>query len=169
MTAWNPALTSIRNATVMPPEMVASAIKKSERPLMVVGSLVNDLPHDILDRIVKIIKKGKMDVALTGGSGLRLNELRRKNIIGVIELVNNLKNPDWEGFDGNGNYDLVCFIGVPYYIGSQGLSTLKAFAPHLKTVTLCRYMHPNADMSYPSMKYTEWLRWLDELIDALEQ
>lgn len=59
MTAWNPALTSIRNATVMPPEMVASAIKKSERPLMVVGSLVNDLPHDILDRIVKIIKKGK--------------------------------------------------------------------------------------------------------------
>ncbi|GAB4381951.1 MAG: CO dehydrogenase/acetyl-CoA synthase complex subunit epsilon [Methanothermobacter thermautotrophicus] len=148
--------------------MVASAIKKAKRPLMVIGSLVNSIPDDITDRITRITEKGDMEVALTGGSSLKGDRFRRRNIIGLIEIVDNLKNPAWKGFDGNGNYDLVCFIGVPYYIGSQGLSTLRAFAPHLKTVTLCRYMHPNADISYPNMSYDEWLKWLDALIENLE-
>jgi acetyl-CoA decarbonylase/synthase complex subunit epsilon len=168
MTAWNPALSSLRNATVMPPEMVASTIKKAKRPLMVVGSLINSIPEDITERIIKIVEKGDMEVALTGGSSLKVPKFRRRNIIGLIEIVNNLKNPEWSGFDGNGNYDLVCFIGVPYYIGSQGLSTLRSFAPHIKTVTLCRYMHPNADISYPTMHCEEWLKWLDALIENLE-
>jgi len=41
-------------------------------------------------------------------------------------------------------------------------------APWLKTITLCRFFHPNAYMSFPNMKDDEWRRYLDELIEDLK-
>jgi acetyl-CoA decarbonylase/synthase complex subunit epsilon len=169
MSAWNPALISIKPASVWPPEMAALTIKQSKNPLFVMGSLLNDIPEEIAKKSLEIAKKRNIKVVATGGSSLTLSKLNFKaEVIGVIELINHLKDPEWGGFDGQGNYDLVCFIGVPYYLGSQGLSTLKNFAPHIKTLTLCRFMHPNADMSYPNMPYEEWVDWLTKLIDNLE-
>jgi len=169
MTAWNSALVCSNPASVWPPEMAALTIKQSKNPLFVMGSLLNNIPEEIAEKSLEIAKKRNITVVATGGSSLTLTKLNHKSrVIGVVELINNLKNPEWKGFDGKGNYDLVCFIGVPYYIGSQGLSTLKNFAPHIKTLTLCRFMHPNADMSYPNMSYEEWLDWLTKLIDNLE-
>lgn len=166
MIAWDPAISNLNQALVMPPELVSLTIKKAKRPLLVIGSLIINLP-DILEKIEKIIQKKEITIAATGGSSLVLKNNLKFNTIGVIELINNLKNPKWKGFDGKGNYDLICFIGVPYYIASQGLSTLKSFAPHNKTITLCKFMHPNADISYPNLKHKEWLKWLDELIENL--
>jgi acetyl-CoA decarbonylase/synthase complex subunit epsilon len=48
-------------------------------------------------------------------------------------------------------------------MGSQGLSTLKHVAPHLKTLTLCKFFHSNADASFPNMKDEEWLKYLEKL------
>lgn len=168
MSAWNPALISLNQASVWPPEMAAITIKQSKNPLFVMGSLLNDIPEEIAEKSIKIAKKRNIPVVATGGSSLTLSKLGfHPPVIGVVELINHLKDPEWKGLDGKGNYDLVCFIGVPYYLGSQGLSTLKNFAPHIKTLTLCRFMHPNADLSYPNISYEEWLDWLDRLNDNL--
>ena len=64
---------------------------------------------------------------------------------------------------GEGQHDLVIFIGGIYYIASQGLSTLKHFAPNLKTVTLCKYFHSNADASFPNMNDVEWFIYLEKM------
>jgi len=82
---------------------------------------------------------------------------------GVVEIVNLLKDPDWKGIKGEGQHDLVMFIGCIYYIASQGLSTLKHFAPHLKTLTICKFFHSNADASFPNMKDEEWLKYLEKM------
>ncbi len=62
-----------------------------------------------------------------------------------------------------GQHDLVIFIGCIYYIASQGLSTLKHFAPKLKTLTLCKYFHSNADASFPNIKDAEWFNYLETM------
>jgi len=166
MIAWDPAISNLHQAFVMPPQLASIIMKKSKRPLLVTGSLLLNFP-DVVKRIEEIVKRGKMTIAATGGSSLVLKNNLKFNIIGLIQLINNLKDPEWEGFDGKGNYDVICFIGVPYYIASQGLSTLKNFAPHNKTLTICKFMHPNADMSYPNLKHEEWIEWLDKLIKNL--
>lgn len=170
MTAWNPALSCTNQAKVWPSKMAALSIKKSKRPLFIMGSLLNEIPQEITEKSVQIAKNKDIPVVATGGSSLALSKSNFKpdDTMGVIEIINHLKNPQWKGLDGKGNYDLVCFIGVPYYIGSQGLATLKNFAPHLKTMTLCRFMHPNADMSCPNLNYEDWQVWLSEVEKDLD-
>ena len=170
MSAWNPALSCANEAQVWPSKMAALTIKQAKRPLFIVGSLLNDTPQEIIEKTLEIAKKRDIPVIATGGSNLAMDRSNYKpaKTMGVIEIINHLKNPHWKGLDGKGNYDLVGFIGVPYYLGSQGLSTLKNFAPHIKTLTLCRFMHPNADMSCPNLPYEDWLVWLDEVARYLD-
>jgi len=55
-------------------------------------------------------------------------------------------------------------------LGEQGLSTLKHFAPHLRTMTLCKYYYPHADYSLPNFrKDEEWKTFLEDLIEDLKK
>ncbi|WP_457612363.1 CO dehydrogenase/acetyl-CoA synthase complex subunit epsilon [Methanocaldococcus sp.] len=169
---WNPAYVTPEVANIVSPKIVAMAVKRSKRPMFVLGSLLNTFPEEIAISTIEIgkILKEKYGTTLvsTGGSYLTLSKYLEPDAkIGLIDLINNLKNPYWEGFDGRGNYDLILFIGVPYYIATQGLSTLKHFAPHLRTITLCRFMHPNADYSFPNLSNEEWLDYLNKLKNLL--
>jgi len=170
MSAWNPALINVNQVRIWPPKKAALTIKRSKRPIFIMGSMLNIIPEKITEKSIKVAKKINVTVVATGGSNLALDkfEFKPDYTMGAVEIINNLKNPDWKGFDGNGNYDLVLFIGVPYYLGSQVLSTLKNFAPHIKTLTLCCFMHPSADMSYPNISYDEGVDWLSKLIDYLD-
>ncbi|ABR56060.1 CO dehydrogenase/acetyl-CoA synthase complex, epsilon subunit [Methanococcus aeolicus Nankai-3] len=170
MSAWNPALSSPNQAIICSPKIAALTIKQSKNPMFVMGSLLNVIPEEIAEYAIKIAKLKHMTVVSTGGSNIMLSKLNFKPHynIGAVELINHLKDSNWNGFCGKGNYDLICFIGVPYYIGSQGLSTLKNFAPHLKTITLCKFMHPNADLSYPNMSYDGWVIYLSKLVEYME-
>jgi len=69
------------------------------------------------------------------------------------ELTNCLRDPNWKGLDGAGNYDFVIFYGIIYYYASQMLSCLKNFAtePLMRTVSIDRYYHPNARMSFTNI------------------
>ncbi|WP_456419732.1 CO dehydrogenase/acetyl-CoA synthase complex subunit epsilon [Methanocaldococcus infernus] len=165
---WNPAYVTPEIANIASPKIVAMAVKKAKRPMFVLGSLLNSLPEEITMEILEIAKllKNKYNVTIvsTGGSYLTLSKYLEPDAkIGIIDLINNLRNPYWEGFDGKGNYDLILFVGVPYYIATQGLSTLKHFAPHLRTITLCKFMHPNADYSFPNLSNEDWLSYLRNL------
>jgi acetyl-CoA decarbonylase/synthase complex subunit epsilon len=139
-------------------------LKKAKRPLMIMGPLVKDSP--VLALAAQIAEKWHIPLVSTGDAFKALNEVDVKSKpYGVVEIVNLLKDPEWEGVNGKGQHDLVLFIGVIYYIGSQGLSTLKHFAPHLKTLTLCKFFHSNADASFPNMKDEEWIKYLEKLAE----
>ncbi|AXV38013.1 MAG: CO dehydrogenase/acetyl-CoA synthase complex subunit epsilon [Methanobacterium sp. BRmetb2] len=144
------------------PEIAKMMLKKAKRPLMVIGPLAVEDP--VMTLSAEIAEKWNLPIVTTADAFKVFHE---KGIdttsYGVVEIVNLLKDPEWQGINGEGQHDLVIFIGVIYYIASQGLSSLKHFAPHLKTLTICKYFHSNADASFPNMKDDEWFKYLEKL------
>jgi len=87
----------------------------------------------------------------------------------IIEIINHLKNPEWKGVKGEGNHDIVLFFGIRTDLATQGLSTLKHYAPHLKTMTLCKYYFPHASLSLANYrKDAKWQEFLDKMITKLQ-
>ena len=162
---WQPTvIAGPKQALLVTPETAEMMLKKSKRPLMIVGPLVKDSP--VLELAVQIAEKWNIPLVSTGDTFKTLNEANiESKSYGVVEIVNLLKDPEWKGIGGEGQHDLVLFIGVIYYIGSQGLSTLKHFAPHIKTLTICKFFHSNADASFPNMKDEEWIKYLEKLAE----
>jgi len=160
---WQPTtIAGPKQALLVTPETAEMMLKKAKRPLIIIGPLIKDSP--VLALATGIAEKWNVPIVSTGDAFKSLNEAGvRSKPYGVVEIVNLLKDPDWKGINGEGQHDLVLFIGVVYYIGSQGLSTLKHFAPHLKTLTLCKFFHSNADASFPNMKDEEWIKYLEKL------
>lgn len=54
------------------------------------------------------------------------------------EITNLLKSPELGGIRGEGQHDLAIFVDLMYYMEAQMLSTLKHFAPHIKTILLTK-------------------------------
>ena len=162
---WQPTvIAGPKQALLVTPETAQMMLQKAKRPLMVIGPLINNSPVQAL--ATQIAEKWNIPIVSTGDAFKSLNEAGvSSKPYGVVEIVNLLKDPDWEGLNGEGQHDLVIFIGVIYYIGSQGLSTLKHFAPHLKTLTICKFFHSNADASFPNMKDEEWIKYLEKLAE----
>lgn len=160
---WQPTvIAGPKQALLVTPETAEMMIQKAKRPLLVIGPLINDSPAQILS--TKIAEKWDIPMVSTGDAFKSLNKAGVKSrAYGLVEIVNLLKDPDWEGLKGEGQHDLVLFVGVLYYMGSQGLSTLKHFAPHIRTLTICRFFHSNADASFPNMNEGEWLKYLEKL------
>lgn len=160
---WQPTtIAGPKQAMLVTPETAEMMMQKARRPLMVIGPLINNTP--VQDLAVKIADKWAMPIASTGDAYKSLKEKDvASHMYGLVEIVNLLKDSNWDGMSGEGQHDLAVFIGVNYYMGSQGLSTLKHFAPHLKTLTLCRFFHSNADASFPNLKETKWIEYLEKL------
>jgi acetyl-CoA decarbonylase/synthase complex subunit epsilon len=60
------------------------------------------------------------------------------------------------------------FLGMRTDFGNQGLSTLKHYATHLKTATLCPYVYPNASFSLANLKADKWKEYLENLVQSLK-
>jgi anaerobic carbon-monoxide dehydrogenase, CODH/ACS complex subunit epsilon len=160
---WQPTtIAGPKQALLVTPETAEMMLYKAKRPLIIIGPMINN--SQAQDLAVKIAYKWDIIIISTGDA---FKSLKEKDVasqaFGLVEIVNLLKDPDWKGVHGEGQHDLVIFIGVNYYMGSQGLSTLKHFAPNLKTLTLCRFFHTNADASFPNMKEAQWLEYLEKL------
>jgi acetyl-CoA decarbonylase/synthase complex subunit epsilon len=169
-------LTGIKSAKLIEdPVEYANLIKKAKRPLLVVGPLLLGSTDDgkvLMEYAVDIAKARNIPICATAHSRGKLVELgvEPDSIYDAVEIVNALKDPDWQGVKKAGNHDLVMFFGIRSDLGTQGLSTLKHFAPHLKTMTLCKHYFPHADYSLPNYKKdTQWLEFLDSLIDNLKK
>ena len=160
---WQPTtIAGPKQAMLVTPETAEMMLYKAKRPLIIIGPLINNTQAQEL--AVKIAEKWNIPIASTGNA---FKSLKEKDVAsqayGLVEIVNLLQDPEWKGVHGEGKHDLVIFIGVNYYMGSQGLSTLKHFAPHIKTLTICRFFHTNADASFPNMKEAHWLEYLKKL------
>ena len=163
-----------KQAKVLTPVGAAKMIKRAKRPLFIVGSLVLETElngKSLMDYAIEIAEESKIPVVAVAHTPKGFSErgFQPDAYMPLINIIDRLRDGEWNGVKGEGQHDLVVFLGVLYYIGSQGLSTLKHFAPWLKTITLCRFFHPNANMSFPNMKEEEWGSYLDELIEELKR
>ncbi len=153
----------------------AGYIQKAKRPLLVIGPLLLSSSPDgklLLDYAVDLAKAASIPICATAQTRGKLVELgvQPDCVYDAVEIVNALKDPDWKGVKKEGNHDLVLFFGIRSDLGSQGLSTLKHFAPHLKTMTLCKHYFPHANYSLPNFKKDEkWQEFLDSLIAELRK
>jgi acetyl-CoA decarbonylase/synthase complex subunit epsilon len=160
---WQPTvIAGPKQALLVTPKTAKMMLKKAKRPLFVVGPLAKEEP--ILSLTKEIAEHWEIPIVTTGDAYKTFKEVGVDTTsYGVVEIVNLLKDPEWKGVKGEGQHDLVMFIGCIYYIASQGLSTLKHFAPHIKTLTICKFFHSNADASFPNMNDNEWLKYLEKL------
>ena len=152
-------LTGVKGARVMDdPGEYANLIKKSARPLLVLGMRVVEWSCEgkpLLDYALDIAKAQDIPICATAHVQKKMLEqgVTPQSTYDAVEIVNHLKDPEWQGVKKEGNHDLVMFFGFRTDMGNQGLSTLKHFAPHLKTMTLCKYVYPNADYSLPNFRF----------------
>lgn len=160
---WQPTvIAGPKQALLATPETAKLMIQKSKRPLFVVGPYAKNQP--LMNYVEAISKEWNLPIVTTADTYKTFHENEiESDSYGVVEIINLLKDSEWEGIRGEGPHDLVIFVGVIYYIGSQGLSTLKHFAPHLKTLTICKFFHSNADASFPNMNDEEWYNYLEKM------
>jgi acetyl-CoA decarbonylase/synthase complex subunit epsilon len=168
-------LTGVKGAMEMKDAApLVKIIKKAARPLLVIGPQALEVEIDgrtFIEYLVEIARAGKIPICATAHTKKKLLELgvTPESTYDLIEIINSLKDPEWKGVKGEGCHDFVLFGGVRTDLGNQGLSALKHFAPHLKTMTLCKYYYPNATFSLPNYrKNEEWKALLEELIKGLK-
>ena len=145
---------------------VAAAIKKAKRPVLIVGS---ELTH--LDWSLALAKEQDIPVVATAHvAGVMIEKgVNPDRVLGAIEIANLLNSPEWNGVRGEGQHDLAIFVDVLYYLESQLLSTLKHFAPHLKTISLTKGHQPNADQSLPNLSEKKMNEFLAEVMGELAE
>ena len=169
-------LTGTKSARVIEDaEEYANLIGKAKRPLLVLGPRLLELSLDgklLLEYALEIAKVANIPICATAHVKGKMTELGVKpdSVYDAVEIVNHLKDPQWQGVKKEGNHDLVIFFGIRTDLGEQALSPLKHFAPHLRTMTLCKYVFPNADYSLPNFRKDEqWKEFLESLISNLKK
>jgi len=161
-----------RQANVITEPIVVSAlIEKAGHPLLIIGHEAIGVKVGETKLTGLLAKKAEKGVQILA-TAHTAKELVAENFkvipwMGVVEITHKLTDQAWLGLDGKGPYDLVIFLGVPYYLQSQMLSTLKHFAPHLKTISLDRYYQPNADWSFSNISEDDWHEAIKAIINGL--
>ena len=153
----------------------AHLIKRAKRPLLVVGARTLTMSLDgrlLIEYAVDIANSINIPVCATAHTKKKLLELGLEpaSSYDITEIINHLKDPEWRGVKREGNHDLVLFLGIRTDFATHALSTLKHFANHLKTMTLCKYYYPHASYSLPNFrKDAQWKEFLDNLITKLKE
>ena len=148
-------------ARAVMPAVPGKMLAKAKRPLLIVGSEIHD--RDMLAKAVAIGHAG-IQIAAVGNAFRSIGDKGLDvHYANMHALASYLCDPNWKGLDGKGNYDLVVFFGITYYYASQAISALKNFST-IKVISIDRYYHPNADMSFGNLKDDVFLDALDEVI-----
>ena len=151
-------------ARAVMPAVSGKMLAKAKRPLLIVGSEVHE--KDVLDRVVAIGRTG-VQIAAVGDAYISLGDKGLDvHYANMHALASYLCDTQWQGLDGKGGYDFVTFLGITYYYASQAISALKNFS-NIKVVSIDRYYHPNADMSFSNLKKDVFIAALDEVIAQL--
>jgi len=169
-------LTGIKAARIIEdPVECADLIRKAQRPLLVLGARLLEWSFDgklLLEYALEIARTRNIPICATAHCRGKMMELgvEPDSVYDAVEIVNHLKDPEWKGVKREGNHDLIIFFGIRTDLGEQSLSVLKHFAPHLRTMTLCKYIYPNANYSLPNFrKDDKWKEFLESLIDNLKK
>ena len=147
------------------PDTASRIIKKAKKPVIVIGSAINDV-DGVLDRVIKLKKKGIGLVATGHSIKFLLEKGSDAPHAGVVEVTSLLTDPEWKGIDGKGAPDFVMVLGVNLDLTNQTFSTLKNFTD-IESMCIDRYFMINATYSFPNVTEDIWLEYLDELIEKL--
>ena len=123
------------------PEAAITMIKKASRPLLVVGSYATERYMEgkpLIEYLIDFARESKVPVVATANM---VGEFLKRGyepagFMSAMDIGNRIVDPSWKGLDGNGAYDLVIFVGLPFYMEELMLSGLMHFAPEQKTMTL---------------------------------
>ena len=156
------------------PNIAASMIKRAKRVLLVIGSQspkIETIDGDLVDSVARLSKAVGMDIAVTGHL---IGEFRKRGIdntysMPIMSVGERLRDTDWKGLDGSSPYNLVIFLGHPYYMAWLVLNGLKHFAPHLTTMSLGASYQPNASWSTGSITKEKWKTEFNTIIESLEE
>ena len=94
-------------------------------------------------------------------------DIKPDAFMNVLEVMDRVRDPFWKGFDGEGRYDLIIFIGMDYYFASQMFSLLKHFGHGVKSMSLEPYYQPNASYSFTNLTQELWEAEIKKLAEAL--
>jgi acetyl-CoA decarbonylase/synthase complex subunit epsilon len=151
-------------ARAVMPAVSGKMLAKAKRPLLIVGSEVHD--KDVLERVVAMGRAG-IQIAAVGDAYTSLGDKGVDvHYANMHALASYLCDSQWQGLDGKGGYDLVTFLGITYYYASQAISALKNFSK-VRVISIDRYYHPNANMSFGNLKKDVFIAALDEVINQL--
>jgi len=155
------------------PDVVSAMIRRTKRPILIVGHEAAEFQltnGKLIDYMIRLAKNAKIPVVATAHmqSEFLKRGFRVDGWMPVIDIANRLVDPEWEGLDGKGQYDLALFIGNPYYIEWLILSGLKHFSTKLKTISLGMHYQPHASWSFPNLSVEEWEKNLEVIINELE-
>ena len=157
---------------ILKPEVVVAMVKRAKRPILVVGHLAAEEYSDSVKMIDYAIRIGETTGIPIVATANMTNEFLKKAFqpagwMSAMDIGNRLKDPEWNGLDGKGQYDLVLFMGLPYYMQFVILAGLKHFAVNLKTLSLDRYYNPHASWSFPNLSVTDWSKSLETILTRL--
>jgi len=154
------------------PEVVVTMIQRAKRPILVVGhNIINgEVGEEAINIIINITNATNIPMVATAHmlSEFIKREVRSTAWMSLVDFANRLQDPNWKGLDGEGNYDLVLFVGVPYPMGWLILSSLKHFAADLTTASLDRFYQPNATCSFSNLPAKKWIGNLKLIANALQ-
>jgi acetyl-CoA decarbonylase/synthase complex subunit epsilon len=146
------------------PAVSGKMLARAKRPMLIVGSQVHE--EDVLVKAIAMGKAG-IQIAAVGNAYKSLGDKGLDvHYSNMHALASYLCDPEWQGLDGKGNYDLVVFFGITYYYASQAIAALKNFSK-IKVISLDKYYHPNADMSFGNLKKDVFIEALDMVIAEL--
>jgi acetyl-CoA decarbonylase/synthase complex subunit epsilon len=154
------------------PEIAAAMIKQAKRPILVVGHKAAEIKlkdKKLIDYMIELAEKANVPVVATAHIAGEFVKRGHKPAgwMPAVDISNRLADPDWNGLDGRGSYDLALFVGLPYYLEWTILSGLKNFAPNLKTLTLDNSYQPNASWSFSNTDMKNWAENLTLIIENI--
>lgn len=155
------------------PQIVSALIKRSRKPLLVVGHRAAEIKISeglLVDYIIHLAEAANLPVASAPSiqSEFIKRGFAKVASMPLVDVANRLTDPSWMGLDGGGQYDLALFIGFKYYVSWLILSGLKHFSPTLKTVSLDMYYQPHASWSFPNISQDEWEKNLKVIVESLK-
>ncbi|MBO8183714.1 MAG: CO dehydrogenase/acetyl-CoA synthase complex subunit epsilon [Archaeoglobus sp.] len=140
-----------RESIAAKPTAIASMIKRAKNPVLITGGNLLKEPK-LVEFAVKFHEKG-IPIIATGGSSKPLLEKGIKPLAKTYTLhqvTQYMLDSEWSGFDGNGGYDVVIYMGfLPYYL-SRMLSALKHFSK-ITTISIDEFYQPHAKVSFTNL------------------
>lgn len=157
---------------IMKPEVVVAMMKRSKRPLLIVGHLAAENYSEdakMIDYAIRMSKTAGVPVVATAHIIIEFIKRKFKPTANMpaMDIGNRLKDQEWQGLDGGGPYDLALFMGLPYYMEFVILAGLKHFSANLKTISLDRFYNPHATWSFPNLSVKDWKESLEVILNKL--
>ena len=156
-------------AAITRPEVIDALLKRSTRPVLVIGHRAEDIQigdRKMIDHLIDMAEARGIPVIATADTNRALLErgYTQATIMPAVDVGQRLTDPEWAGLDGKGPYDLAFFAGLPYNMAATILNGLKHYAPQVRTVSLDTGYQPNASFSFTNCPAKEWLEKMGPVI-----